>query len=57
MFDLKATIETLMEDAEGMLVTVGKKVMPLSDAPPVVQIRWLKNRVQELEGVHAPKKK
>jgi hypothetical protein len=59
MFDLKREIEAVLEGADGMLITVGKKVLKLEEAPPLIQIRWFKQQVQGMETTNtpAPKKK
>ena len=57
MFDLKNEIDEILAGTAGMHIAIGKKVVAFEDATPIVQIRWFKAQLQEMEANHAPKPK
>lgn len=55
-FNLAKWCADQLNAAENMQVSYAKKVMALRDAPPLVQARWLKERLRELEVKLTPVK-
>lgn len=54
MFDLKFDIDCIIETTKDMQIAVGKKVIAFEDAAPIVQIRWFKAQLADLEKKHTP---
>lgn len=55
-FNLAKWCADQLNAAENMQVSYAKKVMALKEAPAIVQARWLKERLRELEVKLTPVK-